>query len=104
MVNGGHRRNINGTEIIYNYGRAMRLIEITPQLAHEWLATIPNIKPDPGKVHRYATMMRNGTWQLTEMPIVLRYGKLRSSWHRLTAIIEADMVVPMYVSDDQCPR
>jgi hypothetical protein len=86
------------------YGRAMRLVDITPDMARQWLATIAPITPDTGRVRRYSTMMRDGTWQLMEMPIVLRNGRLLSSWNRLHAIIAADMTVPMYVSDDQCPR
>lgn len=80
----------------------MRLTEITPELAREMLATLPpgrTIHPD--KVQRYAAMMRAGTWRLMEMPIVIRHGKLKSSWHRLMAVIEADMTVPMYVSDER---
>jgi hypothetical protein len=90
-------------DIICRYGRAMHLVNITPELARQWLATA-NRTPDPGLVTRYADMMRNGTWELMQLPVVYRAGVLRSSWNRLTAVIEADMTVPMYVSDDTCPR
>ncbi len=93
------------SEFICNYGRAMHLVDITPELARQWLATRMGHAPiNPAKVARYAEMMRAGTWQLLEMPVVIRKGRLRSSRHRLTAVIEADMTVPMYVSDDSCPR
>jgi hypothetical protein len=91
--------------IIFRFGRAMRLVDVTPELAGEWLATLPGgRRADPGKVRRYVALMRAGSWALMEMPVVIRYGVLRSSWNRLSAVIEADMTIPMYVSDDQCPR
>ncbi len=98
-----------GTDFVVRYGRAMRRIDVTPELAREWLATLPGAhwpggKVDAAKVARYAAMMRAGTWQLIPMPVVIRRGRLLSSRHRLTAVIEADMTVPMYVSDDSCPR
>lgn len=105
-------------DIVVRYGRAMRLVTITPQMAAEWLATLPaNMSRwpngqgkidaggiDPGKVRRYAQAMRDGTWKLMEMPIVYRNGRLLSSRHRLAAIIEYGHPVDMYVSDDQCPK
>jgi hypothetical protein len=89
-------------DIVTRYGRAMRRVDITPELARQWLATSPmSWKADPGKVARYAAAMRDGSWLLMEMPVVLRNGRLVSSVNRLTAVIEADMTVPMYVSDDR---
>lgn len=90
-------------DIICRYGRAMHLVDITPELARQWLATT-NRTPDQGLVGRYAAMMRSGTWELIQHPVVYRAGTLRSSWNRLAAVIDADMTVPMYVSDDTCPR
>lgn len=123
------------SDIIVRYGRAMHLVDITPELAVEWLATLPAAQQwpgfsdilnqpategapaeagrilsrrlktiDPGKVRRYAQAMITGTWKLMEMPIVYRNGRLLSSRHRLAAVIEAGITVPMYVSDDSCPR
>lgn len=96
-------------EFVVRYGRAMHLVDITPELAKEWLDTLPGEKwPggkfDTGKVQRYAEAMRNGTWKLMELPVVFRNGRLLSSRNRMAAVIEANMTVPMYVSDDSCPR
>ena len=82
----------------------MRRVDVTPELARQWLATMPGAKTDQGKVARYAAMMRAGTWRLLPMPIVIRRGQLQSSRHRLAAVIEADVAVEMFVSDDSCPR
>lgn len=100
---------LNYDEIIVRYGRAMHLVDITPKLAAEWLATLPGPRwpggpVDEGKVRRYAEAMRDGTWKLLELPVVYRNGRLLSSRNRLTAVIEAGVTVPMYVSDDSCPR
>jgi hypothetical protein len=92
-------------DYIVAYGRSMHLVDITPELAREWLATLPaSAKPDPGKVARYAAMMRAGTWRLQPLPVIFRRGQLHSSRHRLAAVIEADMTVQMYCNDDSCPR
>lgn len=92
-------------DFVVQYGRAMRLREITPDVAREWLATLPGglSKYDEGKVRRYADMMRNGTFELMRLPVIYRRGKLMSSRNRMAAIIEADVTVWMYVSDDECP-
>lgn len=91
--------------LVVNYGRAMRLREITPELAQEWLATLPGglSKYDEGKVRRYADMMRNGTFELMQLPVIHRNGKLMSSRNRMNAVIRAGIPVKMYVSDDSCP-
>jgi hypothetical protein len=88
----------------------MHLVDISPDLARQWLATLPTNGTwpggafDVGKVRRYAQAMRDGTWKLMELPVVYRGGRLLSSRNRMAAIIEADMTITMYVSDDQCPR
>lgn len=96
--------------IVVRYGRAMRLREITPELAREWLGTLPydgkwpGGKLDPDKVRSYAKAMRDGTWKLMELPVVFRNGRLLSSRHRMAAVVEYGKPVVMYVSDDNCPR
>ena len=93
--------------LVVRDGRAMRRVDITPELARQWLSTLPPgwCEADPVKVACYADAMRAGTWLLMELPVCIRQGRLVSSWNRLAAVIEADMTVPMYVSDDSnCPR
>lgn len=93
-------------EVVTRFGRCMRLVDITPELALEWLQTLrpdgkwPAGQVDDAKVQRYAHAMRNGTWELLQMPVVVRRGRLLSSRHRMAAIIETGMTVPMYVSDE----
>lgn len=95
---------INPDEIVVQFGRAAHLVDITPQLAQQMLDTMPGRPPaDEGKVKAYVAAMRDGTWRLMPHPIVYRRGRLLSSRHRLTAIIEYGHPVPMYVSDDTCP-
>lgn len=90
---------------VYAYGRAMRRVDITPELASEMLATLgPDARTDEGKVARYAELMRTDQWRLMPLPIIYRGNRLTSSRDRLAAVILADMTVPMYVVDDQCPR
>jgi hypothetical protein len=97
------KRDADG--IVFAYGRAMRRVEITPELAKEMLATYnPGSEPDAGKVARYAELMRAGEWRLLPLPVIYRGGRLTSSRDRLAAVIEAGMTVPMYVCDDSCPR
>lgn len=97
------------SEFVFRYGRSMHLMDITPDLAREWLATLPeaprwpNGRADEYKVRRYTEMMLNGTWKLMELPIVFRRGRLLSSRHRLNAVIRANITVAMYVNDDTCP-
>lgn len=92
--------------VVVRFGRCMRLVDITPQLAAQWLATLrpdgkwPAGPIDEVKVQRYAHSMRNGTWELLEMPIIHKRGRLLSSRHRMLAVIEANMTVPMFVCDE----
>jgi hypothetical protein len=72
---------------------------ITPTIARALLATNNgNRKLRPMLVSRYASMMRDDNWLLTPEPIVVaKTGRLLNGQHRLSAIIEADMWLNMFV-------
>lgn len=72
---------------------------ITPALAKQLLAT--NTKENrPIKtraVHRYATIMAAGDWMVSQPILIDRSGRLIDGQHRLNAVVEARVNVPMLV-------
>jgi hypothetical protein len=73
-------------------GLAVRVVEISPELATEWLElNFGNRKPSPGQVDKYARDMRPGNWSLTGETIIFdSEGFLRNGQNRLLACIKAD--------------
>lgn len=70
----------------------IELIEVTPQMAKEWLATNAKNNRDLSKitVKRYATDMVKGKWLLTGEAVKFdRTGRLIDGQHRLQALIES---------------
>lgn len=82
-----------------------KLVNVTPEMAREWLThnmagNRPVLK---GTVHSYARQMRNGTWNLTHQGIAFdENGELIDGQHRLAAIVEANMPVPVNVTTGVC--
>lgn len=75
------------------------LVTITPELAATLLATmLPNRHLRRAVVEAYARDMRNGHWRLTGESVKLNAdGQLIDGEHRLTALVEAGVAVPMFV-------
>ena len=73
--------------------------DITPQLAHEYLATMPgNRHLRPRRVDMYAADMARGQWVMTGEAIKFdERGGLRDGQHRLRAVISSGATVRMMV-------
>lgn len=74
---------------------------VTPVLAAEWLEerNIGNRPLSQHVVQRYAQDMRDGLWMLTHQgPAFATDGRLIDGQHRIAAVREADMDVPMHVT------
>lgn len=70
----------------------IELVEVTPQMAQEWLATNAKNNRDLSKVtvKRYANDMVKGQWMVTGEAIKFdRTGRLIDGQHRLQALIES---------------
>lgn len=74
-------------------------VEVTPEIAHEWLGfNTHNRKLRHRVITMYAADMRDGKWQWNGESIKFsRSGDLLDGQHRLAAIVEADVKVPMLV-------
>jgi hypothetical protein len=73
-----------------------KTVNMTPGMAKKRLShNHSNRKIKPRKVRLYADMMRNGEWQLGPTISFNGDGKLLDGQHRLLAIIESGVTVPM---------
>lgn len=74
-------------------------VEVTPQLAAEWLKfNVGNRKPSGPKIRRFARMMAEGRWSLNgEMLKFGASGRLLDGQSRLQAIISANVPVQLEV-------
>ena len=69
----------------------VEIMDITPKLAREWLATNTNNRSiRKAIVSRYRSDMERGVWQLNGEAIVMNGGVLLDGQHRLLACVEAD--------------
>lgn len=78
-----------------------QLIEVTPPLAEKWLAdhNEGNRPISKSVVKRYADDIKNGRWMLTHQgPAFDDSDRLIDGQHRLSAVIESGIPVPMYVT------
>lgn len=75
------------------------VIDVSPDIAREWLATNEtNRKLRATVVNAYVSDMLSGRWHFTGDPI--RFdpaGRLLDGQHRLTAVIQSDVSVPMLI-------
>lgn len=74
-------------------------IDVTPDLANEWLNRNEiNRNLDVKRIKMYASAMRLGAWQVSNDDICIDpNGMLLNGQHRLHAVIEAGVTVPMHV-------
>jgi hypothetical protein len=76
------------------------IINVTPELAAQWHVTNPRPVRKTA-VTRYARDMLAGKWQLSHQGIAFnKEGKLIDGQHRLRAIIQSGVTVPMSVTYD----
>ncbi len=77
----------------------VELVKITPELAREWLGyNTHNRRLRDRVVKAYATDMGNGDWRWNGESIKFAHdGTLLDGQHRLAAVAEADVTVPMLV-------
>lgn len=80
--------------------RAGQVFNVTPDLAAKWLErNTRNRDLRQSVVERYANDMRGGRWMVTGDAIGFdKNGAIVNGQHRLWAVIEADMTVPMLVT------
>lgn len=76
-----------------------RLVDVTPQLAEEWLEKNEiNRKLDTKRVRMYASAMRLGAWRVSNDDICMDpTGMLLNGQHRLHAVVQSGLTVPMFV-------
>lgn len=73
--------------------------EVSPQLAEAWLRlNAQNRSITAARVDQYARDMKDGRWTLTHQAIGFdENGDLIDGQHRLAAVVQADVTVPMLV-------
>lgn len=75
-----------------------KVVQIDPELAASWLALNTNNRPVRERVvRRYAEDMAKGRWKLNGESIKLNGTRLLDGQHRLMAIVQSNVSVPMYV-------
>ncbi|MFJ9039082.1 hypothetical protein ACIRF8_21110 [Streptomyces sp. NPDC102406] len=80
----------------------MEVLDISPQLAAEWLTRNTNNRPlSKSTVQQLAGQIQRGEWQLTHQGIAFdKDGALIDGQHRLAAIVKAGITVPLTVAHD----
>jgi hypothetical protein len=82
-------------------GVRVELVQVTPQLASEWLgrnAENQRLRRD-GRVDQYARDMATGHWPITGDTIkVTADNRLIDGQHRLAAVMQAEVTVPMLIA------
>src|SRR4051794_2644385 len=78
----------------------MKLVQVTPEIAREWLESNHNNRPLRGdNVKALARDMRNDDWRLVGDPIRIdRLGNLIDGQHRLAAVVDSGVTIPFYVA------
>ncbi|MET7377919.1 hypothetical protein ABZT08_03695 [Streptomyces sp. NPDC005526] len=78
----------------------MEVVDVSPQLAMEWLAHNTNNRPlSKSTVLQLAGQIQRGEWQLTHQGIAFdEDGVLIDGQHRLAAIVKSGITVPLTVT------
>jgi hypothetical protein len=78
----------------------MEALQVTPAMAAQWLeGNVDNRRIRQHKVRQWSIVIRQGRWKLTHQGIALdENGHLLDGQHRLTAIVETGIAVPMMVA------
>jgi hypothetical protein len=77
----------------------VEIVDVTPEIAEAWLSKNPNNRNLRGQViASYARDMAAGSWVLNGETVKISVsGHLLDGQHRLSAVVEADVTVPMIV-------
>jgi hypothetical protein len=80
----------------------IELVNVTPELAEFWLTQNQSNRRVRRTIWKsYARDMQAGAWKLTAEPVKLSpEGKLLDGQHRLHAVVDAGVTVPMFVAYD----
>ncbi len=77
------------------------LTPVAPELAAEWLEKSQDVRnrtTTPSRVAIYAKQMKEGKWRVTHQGIAFdEHGLLTDGKHRLTAVVQAGVVVEFWV-------
>lgn len=76
-------------------------MSVTPAQASEWIANMAPLQRPPSNSHvrKLAADMKAGRWKMTHQAIAIdQNGRLIDGQHRLLAVVEAGVVVPMMVA------
>ena len=84
----------------------VEIVDVTPEMAEQWLSRNPNNRNLRGQViDSYARDMAAGSWVLNgETVKISPAGQLLDGQHRLNAVVEAGVTVPMIVVRDIPPE
>lgn len=102
LVNGNEPTPISWWANLGDPVNNVRCVEITPELAEEWLTRNQDNRPlSPRVVEKYAAAMKRGEWQCNGETIVFSDdGVLLQGQHRLNAIAKSGITVRSYVVFD----
>src|ERR1700712_1248841 len=77
----------------------VQILDVTPDMAEAWLSKNPNNRNLRGQViNSYARDMASGSWVLNgETVKIASSGQLLDGQHRLSAVVQARVTVPMIV-------
>src|ERR1700709_2078030 len=77
----------------------VEIVDVTPEIAEAWLSKNPNNRNLRGQViASYARDMASGSWVLNGETVKISVsGHLLDGQHRLSAVVEAAVTVPMIV-------
>lgn len=74
------------------------MVTATPEMALRWLANNPRNRPlDMERVVKFREKIRCGTWRPNPPVEVFESGRLWNGQHRLSAIVQEGMAVPLRV-------
>lgn len=81
-------------------GPTVEIVQVSPALAETWLhQNTSNRSVRRATVKAYARDMQNGNWKITAEPVKFDInGLLIDGQHRLLAVREADVTVPLFVA------
>lgn len=84
----------------------VEIVDVSPEMAEQWLSRNSNNRNLRGQViASYARDMTNGSWVLNgETVKISSAGQLLDGQHRLNAVVDAGVTVPMIVVRDIAPE
>ena len=79
------------------------VVEVTPDMAREWLATSTQQRFDDVRLARLRKAITSGGWHPSRQvsPVAIRAGVLVNGNHRLRAVVDTGATVPMWVTQQK---